>query len=202
MTSQARPRRQPLAAAVRHPARQTLPPTMFSTKSGSHALRNPVPAGTERLESHERGMKILPVLQHPERGADAAGQHADGRQPSDGPEPVAAIHRAKPQPRAQRTQPCWTPFSIQQQGSREKQGTKGRCLRPGTTSPQSQPWWRKTMPGTVPRVVREPAERRPRTAQQSRPGPAEEPDGLRPFAPFKTVGCQWPFSRPHVGRIS
>lgn len=95
-------------------------PNGVQHKKRESRAKNPVPAGTKRLESHKRRMEILLDLQHSERGADAASQHADGSQPSDSPEPVAAIHRAKPQPRAQRTQPSWTPFSIQQQGSREE----------------------------------------------------------------------------------
>jgi hypothetical protein len=39
-------------------------------------------------------------------------------------------------------------------------------------------------------------EQRSRAAQAQRKNPIR----LRPFAPFKTVGCQWPFSRPYAGR--
>src|SRR5262249_45315375 len=65
-------------------------------------------------------------------GEDSHGESSPGRmnrEPPDGPEHVAAVHRAQPQPRAPRTLPSSTPFSIQQQGGQEKQGAKndGAC---------------------------------------------------------------------------
>jgi Ca2+/Na+ antiporter len=164
-------------------------PKDVQQKKREPRAENPVPAGTERLESHERGMKILPILQHPERGADAAGQHADGRQPSNSPAPVAAIHRAKPQPRAQRTQSSCTPFSIQQHGSHQKQGTQkddacgqephhhGLGLGGGGERRDGYPRCQEQQQSTRP-------EQRNRTAQSQRRNPIR----LRPFAPFKTVG--------------
>jgi hypothetical protein len=67
--------------------------------------------------------------QRPERRPDAASQHADDREPPYGPEPVATLHWVKPQPRNPRPRSSCTPFSMEYQRRREKQGTKQHGAR-------------------------------------------------------------------------
>jgi hypothetical protein len=122
---------------------------------------------------------------------------------SNSPEPVAGVHRAKPQPRAQRTQPSWTPFSIQQQGSREKQGAKkddagGREPHHHSLSPGGGDERRDGYP----RCQEQQQSTRPEQGSRAAQAQRRNPIRLRPFAPFKTAGFQWPFSRPYVEQIS
>src|SRR5262249_17336092 len=124
-----------------------------------------------------------------------------GREPPDGPEPVAAVHRAQPQPRAPRTLPSSTPFSIQQQGGHEKQGAKndGACGQEphhdrlgsggGNERRDGEPRGQEQQQSTGP-------EQRDGAEQTQRRNPIR----LRPFAPFTTDSTQRTFHLPYAER--
>jgi hypothetical protein len=185
----------------REPPPGELFPGDVEHKKWEPGAEDPVPAEAERLEGHERRVEIRLALQPPERGAEAAGQHADGREPPGGPEPVAAVHRPQPQPRDPGTLPSSTPFPIQQQAGQEKQGAKNdsACghephhdgLSPGGGDERrdGEPCCQEQQQSTGP-------EQRGGADQTQRRNPIR----LRPFAPFDTDGTQWALHLPFAER--